>query len=102
MSVSRHGGKVKVLCSISLVIFIVNCSNVFFYYYYYHSYIIIVLLLCYAVQFKVTNKPFGAVYQFIILYLLFVLCVLFVLCHYNHDNKQIYHIYGGLNCWHIT
>ena len=61
------------LCSISLAIFIAM----------YFIFIIIIFFklllccyyLCYAVQFKVTNKPLGAGYQLIILYFLFVLYV---------------------------
>ena len=65
------------LCSISLVIFEAM----------YFIFIIIIIItiifkllycfyyLCYAVQFKVTNKPLRAGYQFIILYFLFVLYV---------------------------
>ena len=65
------------LCSISLVIFKAM----------YFIFIIIIIIiiflklllcyyyLCYAVQFKVTNKPLRAGYQFIILYFLFVLYV---------------------------
>ena len=63
------------LCSISLVIFKAM----------YFIFIIIIIIifklllcyyyLCYAVQFKVTNTPLRAGYQFIILYFLFVLYV---------------------------
>ena len=41
----------------------------------YYYVIIVVLLLCDAAQFKVTNRPLRAEYQFIILYFLFVLYV---------------------------
>ena len=68
------------LCSISLVIF----KAMYFIFIIIIIVIIIIIIfklllcyyyLCYAVQFKVTNKPLTAGYQFIILYFLFVLYV---------------------------